>query len=118
MSPPQTGDDDETSNIMTETKTVISSFATLSTESPKLCTTTLVFFDLETTGLAKTVGKQNVQITEISMVAVDRNEFSKCVYPDLRDVRIVHKLSLCIRPKCGVSREAAKLTGWIHLKLN
>ncbi|KFM62880.1 Three prime repair exonuclease 2, partial [Stegodyphus mimosarum] len=72
---------------------------------------TLVFFDLETTGLGNYVGKSNVQITEISMIAVDKKEFQISNYPDLRDVRIIHKLSLCVRPRSPISPMAAKITG-------
>ncbi|XP_035211838.1 three-prime repair exonuclease 1-like [Stegodyphus dumicola] len=72
---------------------------------------TLVFFDLETTGLGYFVGKSNVQITEISMIAVDKKEFQISNYPDLRDVRIIHKLSLCVRPRSPISPMAAKITG-------
>lgn len=96
-----------------KTENITSSLAILSTEESKINIATLVFFDLETTGLAKTVGKKNVQITEVSMIAVGRNEFCKCSYPDLRDVRVVQKLSLCIRPRCSMSREASCITGSI-----
>lgn len=87
-------------------------------ENHKVEIATLVFLDLETTGLAKSVGKKNVHITEISMIAVGRNEFCKCMYPDLRDVRIMHKLSLCIKPKCSVSREASCITGLTNRNLH
>lgn len=92
---------------------IAESFATLTTTDASKVNVlaTLVFFDLETTGLANSVGKKNVQITEVSMIAVSRNDFCKCMYPDLRDVRIQHKLSLCIKPNCPVSREASCLTG-------
>ena len=90
---------------------ITSSLAALTTQETKVNIATIVFFDLETTGLAKTCGKKNVQITEISMIAVGRNDFCKCSYPDLRDVRVIQKLSLCIRPRCPVSREASCITG-------
>lgn len=93
------------------TENITSSLAALTTEGSKVNIATMVFFDLETTGLAKTVGKKNVQITEVSMIAVGRNDFCKCSYPDLRDVRVVQKLSLCIRPRCSMSREASCITG-------
>lgn len=104
---------DKTNDISSTkvTENITSSLATLTTEDSKVNIATLVFFDLETTGLAKTVGKKNVQITEVSMIAVGRKEFCKCSYPDLRDVRVVQKLSLCIRPRCSMSREASCITG-------
>lgn len=99
--------------VVSEEANLASSLASLSTESNPFRIATLVFFDIETTGLAHKVGKKNVQITEISMIAVDRNDFFKSIYPDLRDTRIVHKLSLCVRPTCRVSAGAAKLTGYL-----
>lgn len=114
MSPPVTAEgksppDDVSVNGKTES--VTESLAALTTEIHRIRAATLVFFDVETTGLAKSVGKNNVHITEISMIAVGRDEFCKCTYPDLRDIRIVNKLSLCIKPKCPVSKEAASITG-------
>ncbi|XP_055940212.1 uncharacterized protein LOC129969597 [Argiope bruennichi] len=72
---------------------------------------TLVFFDLETTGLAFEIGKSNVQITEISMIAIDRKEFEQSTFEDLRDIRIIRKLCLCTKPRSMVSSSAAAITG-------
>ncbi|CAL1264285.1 unnamed protein product [Larinioides sclopetarius] len=71
----------------------------------------LVFFDLETTGLAFGIGKSNVQITEVSMIAIGRKEFEESTYEDLRDIRIIQKLCLCTRPRSKVSSGAAAITG-------
>lgn len=72
---------------------------------------TLVFFDLETTGLAHEIGKCNVQITEISMIAMNRKEFEKSQSSELKDIRLIQKVSLCTRPRASVSYGAAKVTG-------
>ncbi|XP_015904740.1 three prime repair exonuclease 2 [Parasteatoda tepidariorum] len=78
---------------------------------------TLVFFDLETTGLGHMIGKSNVQITEISMVAVDRKEFWVSKNSELKEIRIMHKLSMCVRPRSAVSPGAAKITGLDNFNL-
>lgn len=71
----------------------------------------LVFFDLETTGLAYEIGKSNVQITEVSMIAINRKEFELSTYDDLRDIRIIQKLCVCIRPRSKISLGATAITG-------
>lgn len=119
MSPPNKTDsnartifviaDNQSMNGKTESLT--ESFVGLTTEVHKIKASTLVFFDVETTGLAHCIGKKNVQITEVSMMAVSRDEFYKCRFPDLRDIRIVNKLSLCIKPNHPVSPEASCITG-------
>ncbi|GBN97518.1 hypothetical protein AVEN_11707-1, partial [Araneus ventricosus] len=70
----------------------------------------LVFFDLETTGLGFEIGKSNVQITEVSMIAINRKEFEESTFEDLRDIRIIQKLCLCTRPRSKVSSSAAAVT--------
>ncbi|KAG8178827.1 hypothetical protein JTE90_015380 [Oedothorax gibbosus] len=72
---------------------------------------TYVFFDLETTGLGHEIGKPNVQITEISMIAMKRKEFENSSSTELKDIRIIQKISLCTRPRSSVSWGAAKVTG-------
>ncbi|GFU37711.1 three-prime repair exonuclease 1 [Nephila pilipes] len=67
---------------------------------------TLVFMDLETTGLPSLVGKHNVHITEMSLVAVDRTNFEND-----DTFRVLNKLSLCIRPRSIVSPTAMTITG-------
>ncbi|GFY75160.1 three-prime repair exonuclease 1 [Trichonephila inaurata madagascariensis] len=78
---------------------------------PQLTISSLVFFDLETTGLAYEIGKSNVQITEVSMVAISRKEFEQSKYDDLRDIRIIQKLCFCIRPRSSISPTASEITG-------
>lgn len=76
---------------------------------------TLVFFDLETTGLPHEMGKNNVQITELSMIAMKRMEYEKSVHTDLKDLRIVQKLSMCFQPRAAIAPMAAKITGKLFL---
>ncbi|GFV06481.1 three prime repair exonuclease 2 [Trichonephila clavipes] len=78
---------------------------------PQLTISSLVFFDLETTGLAYEIGKSNVQITEVSMVAISRKELEQSKYEDLRDIRIIQKLCICIRPRSSISPTASEITG-------
>ncbi|XP_023224941.1 three-prime repair exonuclease 1-like isoform X2 [Centruroides sculpturatus] len=68
---------------------------------------TLVFFDTETTGLSHLIGKRNVQITELSLLAVDRREFES----NNENIRVINKLNLFFRPSCRISSGAEKLTG-------
>lgn len=77
---------------------------------------TLVFFDLETTGLAHEIGKWNVQITEISMIAMKRKEFENSKSSELKDIRLLQKICLCTRPRARVSSGAAHVTGKCNLK--
>lgn len=67
---------------------------------------TLVFMDLEATGLPSLVGKHNVHITEMSLVAVDRTNFEND-----NTLRVLNKLNLCIRPRSIVSPTAMTITG-------
>ncbi|XP_023233640.1 three-prime repair exonuclease 1-like [Centruroides sculpturatus] len=69
---------------------------------------TLVFFDTETTGLpVRFSDNRNVQITELSLVAVDRREFES----NKENIRVINKLNLCFRPSCDISSGAAKVSG-------
>ncbi|XP_067140970.1 three-prime repair exonuclease 1-like [Centruroides vittatus] len=68
---------------------------------------TLVFFDTETTGLSHLIGKRNVQITELSLLAVDRREFES----NNENIRVMNKLNLFFRPRSRISSDAGKLTG-------
>lgn len=79
---------------------------------------TLVFFDLETTGLAHEIGKWNVQITEISMIAMKRKEFESSKSSELKDIRLLQKICLCTRPRARVSSGAAHVTGKCIFKNN
>ncbi|XP_050022926.1 three prime repair exonuclease 2-like isoform X1 [Dermacentor andersoni] len=67
---------------------------------------TLVFFDLETTGLPSKF--QPVSITEIAMVAVDRAHFEK---QDKAEFRVINKLTLCLKPQAVMHPMAAKKSG-------
>lgn len=67
---------------------------------------TLVFMDLEATGLPSLIGKKNVHITEISLVAIDRTDFESD-----SSLRVLNKLSLCIRPRTTISPTAMSITG-------
>ncbi|GFQ70961.1 three-prime repair exonuclease 1 [Trichonephila clavata] len=73
---------------------------------PKQKISTLIFMDLEATGLPSLIGKQNVHITELSLVAVDRTNFEND-----NTLRVINKLSLCIRPRSIVSPTAMTITG-------
>ncbi|GFQ77453.1 three-prime repair exonuclease 1 [Trichonephila clavata] len=84
---------------------------------PQLTISSLVFFDLETTGLAYEIGKSNVQITEVSMVAISRKEFEQSTYDDLKDIRIIQKLCFCIRPRSSISPSATAITGLNNVNL-
>ncbi|GBM88640.1 Three prime repair exonuclease 2 [Araneus ventricosus] len=67
---------------------------------------TLVFMDLEATGLPSLVGKRNVHITELSLVAIGRSDFEAD-----SSLRVLNKLSLCIRPRTTISPTAMTITG-------
>lgn len=67
---------------------------------------TLVFFDLETTGLPSKY--QPVNITEIAMVAVDRGHFEK---QDKAEFRVTNKLTLCLKPQASMHPMAIKKSG-------
>ncbi|GIY18598.1 three-prime repair exonuclease 1 [Caerostris darwini] len=73
---------------------------------------TLIFMDLESTGLPSFVGKSNVHITELSMIAVDRTDFETD-----SSFRVLNKLSLCIRPRSVISPTAMTITGLYNDKL-
>ncbi|XP_049516994.1 three-prime repair exonuclease 1-like [Dermacentor silvarum] len=67
---------------------------------------TLVFFDLETTGLPSK--DLPVNITEIAMVAVDRAHFET---RDKAEFRVTNKLTLCLKPKTAMHPIAATKSG-------
>lgn len=67
---------------------------------------TLVFFDLETTGLPSSY--QRVSITELAMVAVDRAHFEK---QDKAEFRVTSKLTLCLKPVAPMHPMAVKKSG-------
>lgn len=75
-------------------------------DPPKIPISTLVFMDLETTGLPNMIGKRNVHITEISFVAINRKDFEMDTHS-----RVINKLSLCVRPRTSISPGAMSVTG-------
>ncbi|XP_015930657.2 uncharacterized protein [Parasteatoda tepidariorum] len=67
---------------------------------------TLIFMDVEATGLPSFLGKQNVHITEITLIAIDRSDFEND-----KNQRVLNKLSLCVRPRAQISPGAMSITG-------
>lgn len=65
---------------------------------------TLVFIDLESTGLPSFMPKYKVNITEIALVAVERTNFRE-------GLRYVHKLTFCVRPRHAIMEDACRITG-------
>ena len=62
----------------------------------------LVYFDMETTGLPRDIPR----ITELSMVAVSVRD---CI--NNKDIRIINKLTLCFSPDSVVTAKAAEISG-------
>lgn len=65
---------------------------------------TLVFLDLESTGLPDLMPRRKVNVTELALIAVPR----KLLHTPLR---CVHKLSFCVEPRSAVTVDAANITG-------
>lgn len=65
---------------------------------------TLVFFDLESTGLPAVMPRKKVNITEISLVAIGRTNFKA-------PFRYINKMTYCIRPRHAITLEASRLSG-------
>ncbi|XP_067140913.1 three-prime repair exonuclease 1-like [Centruroides vittatus] len=74
---------------------------------------TLVFFDTETTGLSHLIGKRNIQITELSLLAVERREFES----NKENIRVINKLNLVFRPSCRISSGAGEVSGLTDLSV-
>ncbi|XP_022116321.1 three-prime repair exonuclease 1-like [Pieris rapae] len=69
---------------------------------------TYVFLDLETTGLpSQEIGK--TRITEISLIAVKRNDFLDTKQGNVP--RVQHKVTLCLNPLRMIQPEATEITG-------
>lgn len=70
---------------------------------------TFVFFDLETTGL---LTSQSVpDITELTLLAVSNDSYNDLIKSQaFENLRVVHKLSIPIRPRKTIHAEAAKIT--------
>jgi len=85
---------------------------------------TLVFLDLEATGLAGTWPRP--RITEVSMVAIGRDEFTRFAEQISRAQptlavkirpRVSDRLTLCLRPTTTVPSHVAELTGLDNFNL-
>ncbi|XP_064457557.1 three-prime repair exonuclease 1-like isoform X2 [Ornithodoros turicata] len=71
---------------------------------------TLVFFDLESTGLPSFIPKRQVNITEVGMVAIRRDNF-------MSPLRYLNKMTLCVRPRYSISDGASRLSGLYNEEL-
>jgi DNA polymerase III epsilon subunit-like protein len=60
---------------------------------PAVCIKSLVFFDLETTGLPS---DHPARITELNFCGVDRSQFIGCMAKKMP--RVTNRLNLCIDP--------------------
>ncbi|KAL3186045.1 hypothetical protein MRX96_028174 [Rhipicephalus microplus] len=65
---------------------------------------TLVFLDLESTGLPDLMPRRKVNVTEVALVAVPRKLL--CT-----PLRCMHRLSFCVQPRNAVTLDAANITG-------
>lgn len=65
---------------------------------------TLVFIDLESTGLPSLMPRHKVNITEIALVAVERDNFRE-------PLRYINKITLCVRPRHPIADGASRITG-------
>lgn len=74
---------------------------------------TLIFCDMESTGLPHDVGLKNVQITEIALLAIDRAEFEN----SQGNIRVINKLNLCLQPRSRISSGSIHLTGLCNMAL-
>lgn len=70
---------------------------------------TFVFFDLETSDLIK--GHRMPRITELSMVATDRNSLKSDMRDKLALPRIMHKLTIPICPNTPIHQQASFASG-------
>ncbi|XP_023209931.1 three-prime repair exonuclease 1-like [Centruroides sculpturatus] len=74
---------------------------------------TLLFCDIESTGLPFDVGLKNVRITELSLLAVDRVDFEN----SHGNMRVINKLTLCFKPASRISSAAIHMTGLCNTSL-
>lgn len=87
-----------------------SSIGPTADKAPDRQIATLVFFDLETTGLPSFMPRRKVNITEVSLIAVAREHLRI-------PLRILHKLTFCVRPRNAVMLQAAEMTGLDNMEL-
>jgi hypothetical protein len=69
---------------------------------------TLVFLDLEATGLMTAIHKP--KITEMTMIAVHCSEFRQA-HLSSNMPRIINKLTLCFNPIKTITHKAMEITG-------
>uniref|UniRef100_A0A131YH80 Deddh 3' 5' exonuclease domain of three prime repair exonuclease n=1 Tax=Rhipicephalus appendiculatus TaxID=34631 RepID=A0A131YH80_RHIAP len=65
---------------------------------------TLVFLDLESTGLPDLMPRRKVNVTEVALIAVPRKLLRT-------PLRCLHRLSFCVQPRNAVTLDAANITG-------
>lgn len=69
-------------------------------------TNTLVFFDLEATGLPE---NHDPRITEVSFCAIERSQFLEANH--WSPPRVTNRLNLCVDPKRDIHYEAVQISG-------
>lgn len=79
-------------------------------KAPERQIATLVFLDLESTGLPSFMPRRKVNITEVSLIAVAREHLRI-------PLRILHKLTFCVRPRNAVMLHAAEMSGLDNVEL-
>lgn len=67
---------------------------------------TFLFFDLETTGL----DKKKDRITEIAMIAVDRDDLLSSVRNNCAIPRVLQKLCMIVNPTIKLNGKAAEVS--------
>lgn len=74
---------------------------------------TLVFFDIETTGLPQ-LEKNRTKITELTFLAASRRDIEKTA---IDDIPLINKLSLLFNPQKNIQATASKITGLTNTAL-
>jgi DNA polymerase III epsilon subunit-like protein len=74
-------------------------------DDPTVCINSLVFFDLETTGLPR---DHAARITELNFCGVDRSHFIGCKAEKLP--RVTNRLNLCIDPSRPIDPVATDMS--------
>ncbi|XP_077560910.1 uncharacterized protein LOC144175768 [Haemaphysalis longicornis] len=91
-------------------KQTASSIVPAMDRAPERQIATLVFLDLESTGLPSFMPKRKVNITEVSLIAVAREHLRA-------PLRYLHKLTFCVRPRSAVMLQAAEMSGLDNVEL-
>ena len=68
---------------------------------------TLVFFDLETTGLLE---DSPAKITELNLCSIERNQFIECSNQGELRPRVTNSLNLCVNPCRNLHPKAAEMS--------